>query len=564
MTVQAIRQQTANDAASQTAPAGSATSGGLSGAAFLALVRQSAQRYSGQGAIASAVSGLTGQLAAADEARDTAAAASRAQTQDTAASAQATATAASDRTATALATSAARARRDDDAPRVRRDQDDRAASDDSAASERADAASRDDAPAPVARHDDEDRQDQDKDDTDQTGQPLALVTPEVVVPAAAAPGDAAAGTPASPAVATTPASPAQPGPGQGGAAQPQGQAPAQSQAQLNAQTEQTAQQQAQQAAQTAGGNATDPRQAQSSDLAARLAGTGAGVAIAVQDDGTAPSPGLTPPAAGTVAKADPAAAQGQGNQNAGASGGQGGQTANGGTAAALAQASAAASEGEAAPAAESGDSFSALLAAQSKATGIADKTAPANPVTGLSAVAPMANPGRAQAAAPATATATTPRTLPAQVLEQISVHIDKAVKDGLDTVKIQLKPVELGKIEIKLEVASDGKVTATVTADKRETLAMLQNDQRGLEKALQDAGLKPDSSTTSFNLRGDAQSQQQQAANRDASAGQGQNQGQGQPRGRESGGYGGDPALAAALSALSTPASADGGVDISV
>jgi len=42
-----------------------------------------------------------------------------------------------------------------------------------------------------------------------------------------------------------------------------------------------------------------------------------------------------------------------------------------------------------------------------------------------------------------------------------------------------------------------------VLAERPETLEMLQRDARGLERALQDAGLKTESGGLSFGLRGD-------------------------------------------------------------
>ncbi|MGE5502966.1 MAG: flagellar hook-length control protein FliK, partial [Actinomycetota bacterium] len=100
-----------------------------------------------------------------------------------------------------------------------------------------------------------------------------------------------------------------------------------------------------------------------------------------------------------------------------------------------------------------------------------------------------------------------------------TVQIDKQVKDGADTVKINLKPVELGKIEIKLEVGPEGRVSATITADRPETLAVLQKDAKGLEKALGDAGLKADSQAMSFNLRGEQQQNADRGNNSDRRSG---------------------------------------------
>lgn len=88
------------------------------------------------------------------------------------------------------------------------------------------------------------------------------------------------------------------------------------------------------------------------------------------------------------------------------------------------------------------------------------------------------------------------------VTEQISVQISKAVKAGIDRIDIHLRPKSLGRVEVRLELAGDGRVSATVTVDIRETLDLLKTDARGLEKALDDAGLKADSNSLSFNLRG--------------------------------------------------------------
>lgn len=96
-----------------------------------------------------------------------------------------------------------------------------------------------------------------------------------------------------------------------------------------------------------------------------------------------------------------------------------------------------------------------------------------------------------------------------EVLDQVKVQIAKAGANG-DTIKVQLKPVELGSIEVKLDVAKDGSVSGVVTADNKDTLAMLKNDSRTLEKALSDAGFKTDAGSLTFNLRGEGQSQNAQ------------------------------------------------------
>lgn len=97
-----------------------------------------------------------------------------------------------------------------------------------------------------------------------------------------------------------------------------------------------------------------------------------------------------------------------------------------------------------------------------------------------------------------------------QVIEQIKVNINKSVKAGMDRVTIQLRPENLGRIEVKMELSQDGKVRAFVTAESRETLDMLQRDARGLEKALQEAGLRTDSNNLHFALKSEQQADQGQ------------------------------------------------------
>ncbi|MEQ9448316.1 MAG: flagellar hook-length control protein FliK, partial [Rhodospirillaceae bacterium] len=100
-----------------------------------------------------------------------------------------------------------------------------------------------------------------------------------------------------------------------------------------------------------------------------------------------------------------------------------------------------------------------------------------------------------------------PHTTPQQVIDQIRVNITRAAKAGMDPVTIQLKPENLGRVEVKLEMSDDHKVRVTVTADSKETLQLLQQDSRGLERALNDAGLRTDSSNLHFNLRNDGDPQ---------------------------------------------------------
>ena len=104
----------------------------------------------------------------------------------------------------------------------------------------------------------------------------------------------------------------------------------------------------------------------------------------------------------------------------------------------------------------------------------------------------------------------------AQVTEQVNVQIQKAIAGGMDKINIQLKPAHLGRVDIQLEMAGDGRVTAVVTADNKDTLDLLKQDSRELERAMREAGLQMNSGDLSFNLRengNNAQGGQEAAGN---------------------------------------------------
>ena len=85
--------------------------------------------------------------------------------------------------------------------------------------------------------------------------------------------------------------------------------------------------------------------------------------------------------------------------------------------------------------------------------------------------------------------------------EQIAVQIRDAMQNGNTRLTVALHPVELGRVEVKLDIDKDKNVTATVIVDRPATLDLLQRDAKALERALQDAGLQTGSGSLSFNLR---------------------------------------------------------------
>jgi len=148
----------------------------------------------------------------------------------------------------------------------------------------------------------------------------------------------------------------------------------------------------------------------------------------------------------------------------------------------------------------------------SPAPGVAAITPDAANATGTGAAAAAVSApvsGDTQSTALAQLSANPAPMTPAHVLpafEQVAVNLKQAAQSGTDRIEIQLKPASLGAIQVKLDVTHDGHITAVISADRSDTLNMLRQDASGLEQALRDAGLKADSNSLSFNLRGDPQS----------------------------------------------------------
>ena len=86
-------------------------------------------------------------------------------------------------------------------------------------------------------------------------------------------------------------------------------------------------------------------------------------------------------------------------------------------------------------------------------------------------------------------------------LAGVAIEIAGQAMAGKNRFEIRLDPPELGRIEIRLDVDRDGQVTTRLIADRSDTLDLLRRDASGLERALQDAGLKTADNSLQFSLR---------------------------------------------------------------
>lgn len=87
------------------------------------------------------------------------------------------------------------------------------------------------------------------------------------------------------------------------------------------------------------------------------------------------------------------------------------------------------------------------------------------------------------------------------VATQVAAEIVRNLKNGQTQFQMRFDPPELGRVEVNMRVGADGSVQAHLIVDRPETLDMFLRDQRGLERALEAAGLNPDSDNLQFSLK---------------------------------------------------------------
>jgi flagellar hook-length control protein FliK len=113
---------------------------------------------------------------------------------------------------------------------------------------------------------------------------------------------------------------------------------------------------------------------------------------------------------------------------------------------------------------------------------------------------------RSDTDAPVRLSFTTPNAAEGPSFDALALKIAANSANGDNNFSIRLDPPELGRIEVNLHVRSDGHAQAELTADKPQTLELLQKDASSLERALKDAGLNL-AGGLAFSLKGEGKSQ---------------------------------------------------------
>ncbi len=103
-------------------------------------------------------------------------------------------------------------------------------------------------------------------------------------------------------------------------------------------------------------------------------------------------------------------------------------------------------------------------------------------------------------------------------LHVVPIEIGLRALAGARQFDIRLDPGELGRVDVNLSISDEGEINARLVVDRVETLHLLQRDARTLERAFEQAGLKPSDGGVEITLRdtsyqpGFRQNRQQQEA----------------------------------------------------
>ncbi|HTJ56283.1 MAG TPA: flagellar hook-length control protein FliK [Devosiaceae bacterium] len=85
-------------------------------------------------------------------------------------------------------------------------------------------------------------------------------------------------------------------------------------------------------------------------------------------------------------------------------------------------------------------------------------------------------------------------------LPQMAYEIAHRAQSGSNQFEIKLDPAEMGRVDVKLAFDSSGAVSAKLTVERPETLALLQRDAGALGQALTQAGLDGSKTSLQFSL----------------------------------------------------------------
>jgi flagellar hook-length control protein FliK len=89
---------------------------------------------------------------------------------------------------------------------------------------------------------------------------------------------------------------------------------------------------------------------------------------------------------------------------------------------------------------------------------------------------------------------------PAPAMQVAPALIALTRSNGVESVTVRLQPAELGQVNIRVDRTIEGVAHVDITAERPETLQLLQRDEPRLQQALDQAGIQPSGRTVSFQV----------------------------------------------------------------
>ncbi|MDB5558449.1 MAG: flagellar hook-length control protein, partial [Enterovirga sp.] len=93
------------------------------------------------------------------------------------------------------------------------------------------------------------------------------------------------------------------------------------------------------------------------------------------------------------------------------------------------------------------------------------------------------------------------RTVSDVPIGRVPIEIGLKALDGTNSFEIRLSPDELGRVDVKLDIDQSGEVRAHLIVERPEALALLTRDRAQLERAFEQAGLRPAQDGIAMSLR---------------------------------------------------------------
>ncbi|WP_180966959.1 flagellar hook-length control protein FliK [Cohaesibacter celericrescens] len=163
-----------------------------------------------------------------------------------------------------------------------------------------------------------------------------------------------------------------------------------------------------------------------------------------------------------------------------------------------------------------GEAFSKMMAQVEGQTGFKDLAMQSDQTIKMDASIPMqgeASTVRLTGMESFTRTGQIPQQAVMANSQALAAQISKFAGKGETRFEIRLDPADLGKVDVRLTIGSDGQTRAHMFVEKSETLDFLMRDQRTLERSLQQSGLTLDKQGMEFSLMDQGGKGQQMAQN---------------------------------------------------